>query len=159
MSHAYIPGVIQRGASRSSPRHMEWVRFLTPPKRHHPHSVLFKDNKMVATSVVSPAASKVLRQVDVATADIVSVRSVGVNLYFIIYSAGIDSDVTLVSEHTVKAILIKWVPAAGTNVPVIQVINNVCCCFSLGITLKHFPNNCSLFWINIELSYFFLHFV
>lgn len=53
-----------------------------------------------------------------------------------------------------ETVLVKWIPSAGTDIPVIQVINNVCCCFSLGITFKHFPNNCSLFWINIEMPVF-----
>ena len=53
-----------------------------------------------------------------------------------------------------ETVLVKWISSAGTDIPVIQVIKNVCCCFSLGITFKHFPNNCSLLGINIELPVF-----
>lgn len=40
-------------------------------KEEFVYSILFKDNKTVATSVVSPASSKVLRQNDVATKNII----------------------------------------------------------------------------------------
>lgn len=61
-------------------------------KEEFVYSILFKDNKTVATSVVSPARSKVLRQNDVATNSIIDQDIDNVNN---VLQDGIDNIVTL----------------------------------------------------------------